>query len=149
MEAVKGVVGIYRPMKGRLVVHGTYADVRVLLNGMDGLRGFQRHPDRTVWPQCWTVPRHYFANAVRRACVLFDLVRVVDERSMNGRRCDTRCVEATGPDCNCSCWGENHGGLNWLTGMTLVGGTTLVELGTVREERECGKSYTLRERAAA
>lgn len=27
-------------------------------------------------------------------------------------KCDARCINATGPNCNCSCGGENHG-RNW------------------------------------
>jgi hypothetical protein len=27
----------------------------------------------------------------------------------NTHKCDARCLAATGPDCECSCGGENHG----------------------------------------
>lgn len=41
-------------------------------------------------------------------------------------RCDTRCVNAQGPECVCSCGGANHGGSYYP--YTLVSETTLVDL---------------------
>ncbi|MCB5910375.1 hypothetical protein [Streptomyces pinistramenti] len=42
-------------------------------------------------------------------------------------RCDTRCQEAQGDDCTCSCMGENHGGAAYWRTWLLVGDTTLVD----------------------
>ncbi|MES4909131.1 hypothetical protein [Streptomyces sp. NPDC000395] len=44
-------------------------------------------------------------------------------------RCDTNCERATGDDCTCSCMGENHGGAAYWRHWTLVGDTTLVDVG--------------------
>jgi hypothetical protein len=42
--------------------------------------------------------------------------------------CDTRCVEAVGTECECTCRGDHHGGLNFLMedGWRLVSETTLI-----------------------
>lgn len=37
-------------------------------------------------------------------------VNVVQGRLNRNKPCDGRCMGATGPNCECSCQGENHGG---------------------------------------
>lgn len=51
------------------------------------------------------------------------VVRQVSERTI----CDTRCVDAVGVDCVCSCGGLNHGGSE--ASYARVGTTTLVQRG--------------------
>lgn len=41
-------------------------------------------------------------------------------------RCDTRCVEAVGFECECECAGANHGGMTNMSDWKLVGDTTLI-----------------------
>ncbi|TSB31237.1 hypothetical protein FNJ62_07040 [Streptomyces benahoarensis] len=48
-------------------------------------------------------------------------------------RCDTRCQEAQGDDCTCSCMGENHSGAAYWCTWILVGDTTLIN--SARRER--------------
>jgi hypothetical protein len=52
--------------------------------------------------------------------------------------CDTRCIEAVGTECECSCRGEYHGGLNFLMsdGWQLVSETTLVRSDNIWVGRE-------------
>ena len=44
------------------------------------------------------------------------------------RRCDARCYDATGPECDCICGGMNHGkGLKAATENTCEHGKMLLE----------------------
>jgi hypothetical protein len=50
-------------------------------------------------------------------------------------KCDTRCREAEGAECVCSCGGQYHGGDNTYTrGWRLVGTTTLFKTGWTERE---------------
>lgn len=49
---------------------------------------------------------------------------MTDSRVSQSTKCDTRCVEAEGDDCVCSCGGMNHKGSD--IGYYQVGETTLV-----------------------
>lgn len=51
-------------------------------------------------------------------------------------KCDTRCREAFGEDCECSCLGENHANGQFLTAWEiLVGETTIIGHKGKRVER--------------
>lgn len=50
---------------------------------------------------------------------------VYEERSLGRAQCDTRCTEASGDDCSCQCWGQNHG-IGVDGSWRQVGDTTLV-----------------------
>lgn len=43
------------------------------------------------------------------AAVHHDIVRKVFVKAGGDANCDSRCINATGPDCDCSCGGANHG----------------------------------------
>ena len=45
------------------------------------------------------------------------------------QKCDRRCREAEGDDCECSCLGEHHAGGMYMHGWIEVGETTLIQPG--------------------
>jgi hypothetical protein len=68
----------------------------------------------TTWKrvdQCRSKP---MAWALSRTCPDCDsykvTVNVVKGTVVESKVCDGRCMAATGPNCECSCGGENHGG---------------------------------------
>jgi len=103
-------VGVHRPEKGR---------VRITLPDNFGVRQWLRRvcgtESRPKWDedeQVWTVAREYFRVVVEALAETYESVAVwVDVLVMHG--CDYRCENAD-PDspCECSCMGENHGGIS-------------------------------------
>lgn len=73
----------------------------------------------------WLIARPHFTTLVDHLLDRFGQVDATVEFSMT-RRCDVRCQEATGDDCDCSCLGEHHGGGLWGGGWIQVGETTLI-----------------------
>lgn len=72
----------------------------------------------------WLIARNHFTTLVGDLLGRFGQVDVSVEFSTT-QRCDTRCREAYGDDCQCSCLGEHHGGGLWH-GWIQVGDTTLI-----------------------
>jgi hypothetical protein len=90
---------------------------------------------RPIWngsktPGRWEIARPHLHLVVTSLVQRFGQVDVYLEFS-NRTRCDVRCQQAEGDDCECSCLGENHGGAAYWRNWTLVGQTTLLS------EREC------------
>lgn len=111
---------ILRPVHGRIQVWTPYRP---------GNRGLLREH---LPPGCqlaregcvWTVARVHLRRMINACLDAWDAVRIVsDYRSV--QKCDTRCVEALGTDCVCSCLGDNHGA-GTAPGHVLVSETTLV-----------------------
>ena len=75
------------------------------------------------------VARAHFLPLIEALKAEFGQVRVIT-RHCDTEKCDTRCQEAEGPDCTCSCGGTFHGGSNTYTrSWRLVGTTTLLGTG--------------------
>lgn len=73
----------------------------------------------------WAIARPHLRTLIEACAERFGEVDVVlDFRTRD--RCDTRCQEATGDDCVCSCLGENHGGAAYWKRWIPVGENTLV-----------------------
>ncbi|HEU5108048.1 MAG TPA: hypothetical protein VFT95_05775 [Micromonosporaceae bacterium] len=76
----------------------------------------------------WEVAKAHLFPLVDALAERFGRVDVFLEFSAT-ERCDTRCRNATGDHCECSCLGEYHGGGLFLDGWVQVGETTLVSPG--------------------
>lgn len=72
----------------------------------------------------WLIARNHFTELVNALLERFGQVDVSVEFSVT-QRCDINCRTAEGPDCDCSCMGEHHGGGMW-GGWFQVGETTLI-----------------------
>lgn len=72
----------------------------------------------------WLIARAHFGVLVDALVDRFGVVDV-DAEFSTAQKCDRRCMEATGDDCECSCMGEHHGGGIWF-GWVEVGDTTLI-----------------------
>lgn len=82
----------------------------------------------------WESARRHLRMLVEACAARFGEIEVVlDFRTRD--RCDTRCQEATGDDCVCSCLGENHGGAAYWKRWIPVGETTLIANGQIRRRR--------------
>jgi hypothetical protein len=73
----------------------------------------------------WAIARGHFTVLVDELLDEFGVVYASVEFSTT-QKCDTRCREAQGDDCECSCLGEYHGGGLWGGGWVQVGETTLI-----------------------
>jgi hypothetical protein len=122
VPAWRSRVAVYRPLSGRVVVHLPYRE---------GNRDFLREAGPGVRPgwdvvsRHWTVSRSAFMAIVDLLREEFGLVEVITDGSST-ERCDTRCREATGDDCVCSCAGSQHGLQTLTHGERVVGETTIV-----------------------
>ncbi|WP_236652527.1 hypothetical protein [Streptacidiphilus neutrinimicus] len=89
---------------------------------------------RPAWNRemkCWEIARSHMREVVEALAERFGAVEVaLDFR--NSSRCDVRCRDAEGDDCDCQCLGENHGGAAYWRAWIQVGETTLVEPGIVQ-----------------
>ncbi len=88
--------------------------------------------NRTASPRRWEIARPHLRTIVDAMAQRFGEVEVILQFSVT-ERCDTRCRDAAGDDCTCSCLGENHGGTAYWRNWILVGDTTLVD--AARHER--------------
>ena len=75
----------------------------------------------------WLIARPHFTVLIGALLERFGVVDASVEFSTT-QKCDTRCREASGDDCECSCQGEHHGGGLW-EGWIQVGETTLIAPG--------------------
>lgn len=78
----------------------------------------------------WEIARPHLKPVVAALIDRFGEVDVYLE-FLAAERCDTRCVEAAGDNCECSCMGENHGGAGYWRRWRQVGDTTLIDLGRI------------------
>lgn len=93
--------------------------------------GDRMRPDWNRTAKQWEISRQHLRAVVEALVERFGVVEVViDTRATN--RCDTRCRDAEGDDCDCQCLGENHGGAAYWREWMQVGDTTLVSPGVVR-----------------
>ncbi|MGS2615154.1 hypothetical protein ACVCAH_11605 [Micromonospora sp. LZ34] len=89
--------------------------------------GWRIRPDYSKQHRRWLIARNHFTVLVDALLDRFGQVDATIEFSTT-QKCDTRCREATGDDCECSCLGEHHGGGLW-DGWIQVGETTLIAPG--------------------
>jgi len=125
---------IIRPLRGRIRVHGlraprgdeppnrqmfkTAADAAIRptwVSAPDGQPG---------WHGYWTISRTHL-NVVAEAVAIRDGEVTVEMHYSDKEQCDSRCQDATGDDCTCSCEGKHHGEGQYAS-WKEVGATTLV-----------------------
>lgn len=95
-----------------------------------------------VWDRdrkVWVVNRIYFRDVLASLVEEHPEVTVYQDYVPTSK-CDTRCREATGDDCDCSCLGEAHafGGLR--RGEFIVGETTIITTGPVTRTKRIYKA---------
>lgn len=113
--------GVWRPADGgRLKVRMPYSFTN--RNWFEGL-GVRPEWDRDG--KRWLVSRPHFRKVVNALAEKFGSVCVYVDSSAK-TRCDKRCREAAGDECECSCLGVNHQGAAYWQSWEEVGGTTLV-----------------------
>ncbi len=90
-----------------------------------GVCGLQTRPEWDPTRKVWSVARTHLNTLVPAAvdrCGIVELLRAMSSH----QRCDTRCQDATGWECECICGGANHGtGAYQAGGWLQVGDTTL------------------------
>jgi hypothetical protein len=78
----------------------------------------------------WEIARPHLRTLIEACAERFGEIDIVlDFRTRD--RCDTRCQQAQGDDCVCSCLGENHGGAAYWKRWIPVGETTLIANGQI------------------
>lgn len=116
---------LWRPATtGRLVMKTPYRpDNRAWIH--ETLDSRRVRPEWNKERKRWEVARNHFRPMVLAMIERFGVVDVIlDSRSTE--RCDTRCREALGEECECECLGVYHGGLGWLGDWVQVAEHTLV-----------------------
>jgi hypothetical protein len=92
---------------------------------------------RPTWnreEQRWEIARQHLRTVVERLAERWGEVDVILE-FREAERCDTRCRDAQGDDCVCSCLGDNHGGAAYWKNWIEMGDTTLVSSGVLQRTR--------------
>lgn len=95
-----------------------------------------------VWNKAerrWEIARTHLLPLVDALAEEFGEVLVELEFSTT-QQCDTRCRNAEGDHCECSCLGEHHGGGLW-GGWLQVGETTLIRPDRVLRQMVVRRGY--------
>ena len=79
-------------------------------------------------PRRWEIARPHLQTLVDAMAERFEVIDVFLEFSLR-ERCDVRCQQARGDDCECSCLGVHHGGAAYQQHWTRVGPDTLIGAG--------------------
>ena len=87
--------------------------------------GQRIRPEWNADQRQWEIARPHLQTLLEAMVGRFDVVNVYLVFSST-ERCDVRCREATGDDCECSCRGEHHGGGTAIRPWRLVGEYTLI-----------------------
>ena len=90
--------------------------------------GSRIRPEYNRQTREWEVARDHLLSLVEALAERFGEVDVLLEYSTT-QKCDRRCREAQGDDCECSCLGEHHAGGMYMHGWIEVGETTLIKPG--------------------
>ena len=128
---------VWQPHEGRLHVRVPY---------MLGRRSwFKSLRIRAEWDgKSWLVNRAKFATVLDVLLDDYGTVMVIRD-GYRRTICDTRCREALGPECVCSCAGEHHGEGTVGKRAVVIGETTIIEWGgEIRSYVEHTRSRTLR-----
>lgn len=113
---------VRRPVMGEAIVQ---------IDGLNPL--LQKHyvPGRARWcivRKAWLVPRSKALAVAEHLARFGDVEVFIDGHAT--QKCDTRCTQAKGSDCVCSCAGSNHRGTR--DGWMQVGATTLISSDVTR-----------------
>lgn len=92
---------------------------------LHGALGSRVRPRWNKATQRWEIARSHLRLLTLELADRFGRCDVYLEFSTQ-ERCDTRCRNAMGDDCTCSCLGENHGGAAYWKFWKQVGETTLI-----------------------
>lgn len=113
---------VWRPVEGRIVLAMPYGpDNKQWLKDALGKRIRFAYQGKGKW----TVARCHLGTLVEALCDRFGEVHLfLDFRGVE--RCDARCRNATGRECDCRCLGRHHGQGGITHGWRLVGDTALV-----------------------
>jgi hypothetical protein len=140
-----------RPWVARLLGQGR---VWVWLPYQEGNRSWLKESlGRRIRPEWnkearrWEIARNHFRPLVVALAEKFGAVDVYLEFSTT-ERCGTRCHEAVGDDCTCSCLGLNHAGAAYMGDWLQVGETTLARPGVKRVRLLVRRENVQRKRSA-
>lgn len=98
------IASVVRPISGRIEVRVPYREGR--RHWFKQICGKRTRPD---WMgDHWKVARIYYALIVNALVHEYGKVDVYEDHDKT-QKCDTRCQNAWGDDCVCSCLGQNHG----------------------------------------
>lgn len=86
--------------------------------------GDRARPTYSKQNRYWLIARDHFSKLVEALLDRYGRVDVLAEFTTT-EVCDTRCQNARGTDCQCTCLGNNHGGGQW-GGWFQIGDTTLI-----------------------
>ena len=113
---------VRRPAEGRLEVWIPWqpGGNRTLIKSACGSL---TRPERDGQRKRWLIARTHFMALIEALKARYGQVRVITAHC-DTEKCDTRCQEARGDDCVCSCGGRFHGGTDGYTRRWILVGTT-------------------------
>lgn len=112
--------GVWRPVAGRLLLKIPYSKTnRVWLKETLGDR---IRPEWNKGERRWEIARNHFGPVVEALAKRLGRIDVYIDFSCT-ERCDTRCKNARGRECNCQCLGRHHGRDGITHGWKVVGDT--------------------------
>ncbi|MFE0472485.1 hypothetical protein ACFW2V_12815 [Streptomyces sp. NPDC058947] len=113
-----------RPVAGRIAIRLPYA--RTNRAWLKETLGARIRPDWDKSNRCWWVARNHFSAVVEAIAKRLGRIDVyIDFRGID--KCDTRCKNAKGRECDCQCLGKYHGEGGITHGWKLVGDTTEIK----------------------
>lgn len=128
------IATIVRPRLGRLEIHGlrrARGDEprnRVMFREATGRAilpvWVAAPPGEPGWHGHWAIAREHLTDIAEAIALRDGRVRIEMHYSLS-ERCDSKCQDATGDDCSCSCEGRHHGEGNHAA-WREVGATTLL-----------------------
>jgi len=118
------VARVWRPVRpARVAVRLPYS--RYNRDWFKEVLGPRVRPDWNGAEKQWELARLHFRAIVEALAQRFGVVQVTVDFAATSR-CDTRCRDAEGDECDCQCYGENHGGAAYWKNWQEVGETTLI-----------------------
>lgn len=128
---------IFRPLHDRFQVHGMPAPRDGEIPNKAWFKEVTGRPIRPKWVGGrgghWVIAREHMTIVAQELAIRFGEVEVIADYSTS-EKCDRRCKDATGDDCECSCRGANHGD-GTQASWKQVGDTTLVRSSVERVRR--------------
>jgi hypothetical protein len=119
---------IYRSKQGKILVKLPWRpDNKKWLRGEGG-----RRPEWKPEGKYWSCPRTWYDRVLRLSMARFGAAYTI-RPVQNMSKCAPACWDAKGPDCHCSCNGENHGrGIEAGRRWNVISETLAVEWGPER-----------------
>lgn len=142
MNAGQSPYGVWRPLEGRLVIKMPYSTTN--RSWLKEVLGARIRPEWNKELKRWEIARNHFGPVIEALADRLGKIDVyMDFRQVE--RCDTRCRNARGRECTCSCLGKHHGkGVTRDWRIVSDQHTMLQSSGTIRRHILVGRNWGIK-----